>query len=469
MKKNILLLFAAFATLAASAQTKVEIDGIWYNLISKAKQAEVTYRGSSYNSYSNEYTGVVTIPATVTHNGVEYSVTSIGGSAFRDCSSLTAITLPESVTSIGSSAFSGCSSLTAITIPEGVTSIEFQAFWGCSSLTAITIPEGVTSIGLQAFWGCSSLTAINIPEGVTSIGQSAFSGCRKLTAINIPENSQLTSIGYEAFEGCSGLTSISIPEGVTSIGEYAFSSCNSLTTIVLPKSVGYISSKAFAGCPELTDVYCYAETVPSTYSNAFDGSYPEYATLHVPASAINSYMATAPWSSFGTIKTIENVTLEKCATPTISYVDGEVVFTCETEEVTFISETTENIAGNRNDAKFAVIPTYTLTAYATKENYEDSDPVSLTLCWIPCSEAHESEETSILTIPSKPVLISARDGVLTLSGLAEGTAVAAYNTAGTPLATATATDGTATLATGLDAGNIAIVKMGDYSIRIAIK
>ena len=82
MKKSILLLFAAFATLVANAQTKVEIDGIWYILVSKVKQAEVTSKGDPY--YYNEYSGSgsITIPATVTYNGVEYSVTSIGSHVF---------------------------------------------------------------------------------------------------------------------------------------------------------------------------------------------------------------------------------------------------------------------------------------------------------------------------------------------------------------------------------------------------
>ena len=123
MKKHLLFLFAALLSLAASAQTKVEIDGIWYNLVSKVKQAEVTYKGSSYYEYTGEYSGSITIPAIVTHEGKEYSVTSIGDEAFRDCTSLTAITLPESVTSIGRDAFHGCWGLTTITIPESVTSI----------------------------------------------------------------------------------------------------------------------------------------------------------------------------------------------------------------------------------------------------------------------------------------------------------------------------------------------------------
>ena len=228
-KKVLVAFFAVLMPLVASAE-KVEIDGIWYNLIKKVKTAEVIYKGNSPDSYSNEYSGSITIPATVTHNGVEYNVTSIGGDAFAYCSSLTAITIPEGVTSIGNSAFAYCTNLTDITLPESVTSIGNSAFRDCSSLTDITLPEGVTSIGERAFGGCSSLTAI-----------------------------------------------------------------------VLPKNVKYIYSEAFAGCSELTDVYCYAESVPSTKADAFDGSYPEYATLHVPTNALGSYKATAPWNCFGNI------------------------------------------------------------------------------------------------------------------------------------------------------------------------
>ena len=117
MKKHLLILFAALLPLVASAE-KVEIDGIWYNLYSDESQAEVTYKGDRSWDY-DEYSGSITIPATVTHNGVEYSVTSIGEEAFYGCSSLTAINIPEGsqLASIGDEAFEDCSSLTAITLP----------------------------------------------------------------------------------------------------------------------------------------------------------------------------------------------------------------------------------------------------------------------------------------------------------------------------------------------------------------
>ena len=75
-KKVLVAFFAVLMPLVASAE-KVEIDGIWYNLVSKAKQAEVTYKGDSYDSY-DEYSGSITIPATITYEDVTYSVTSIG-------------------------------------------------------------------------------------------------------------------------------------------------------------------------------------------------------------------------------------------------------------------------------------------------------------------------------------------------------------------------------------------------------
>ena len=109
----------------------------------------------------------------------------------------------------------------------------------------------------------------------------------------------MTWIGDGAFSVCSGLTSVTIPNSVTSIGYWAFSGCSGLTSVTIGNSVERIGSGAFRDCLELLDVYCYAEKVPSTESNAFDGSYPEYITLHVPDASFDSFRATGPWSCFG--------------------------------------------------------------------------------------------------------------------------------------------------------------------------
>ena len=202
--------------------------------------------GASDYSYNYDY--VPTSLKTVIITGA----TSIGGSAFRYCRSLTSVEIPNSVTSIGNYAFNYCTSLTSVVIGDSVISIGGGAFYNCSSLTSIVIPNSVTRIGGSAFYDCSSLTSIVIPSSVTSIGDSAFSGCRSLKSIVIPNS--LTRIGGSAFYDCSSLSSIVIPSSVTSIGDSAFSGCKSLTSIVIPNSVTSIGDRAFYNCTSLTKV-----------------------------------------------------------------------------------------------------------------------------------------------------------------------------------------------------------------------
>ena len=259
--------------LLASAQVKVEINGIWYNLTTENKQAAITFKGSSFDEYENEYSSSITIPATVTHEGVDYSVTSIGEKAFSNCSGLITINIPESVTSIGYNAFLGCSSLTTINIPENVTSIGTSAFAYCSNLTAINIPKNVTSIGDRAFYKCSDLTAINIPESIESIGKWAFGHCISLTIFTIPEG--IRRIEYATFFDCSGLTTITIPSSAKYIGDYAFSGCSGLTAIT-----------------------CKAATPPTIDGpKTFDGV-TKTTSLYIPEGSIEEYKNANYWKEF---------------------------------------------------------------------------------------------------------------------------------------------------------------------------
>ena len=195
-------------------------------------------------------------------------VTAIGASAFKGCTNLSSITIPNSVTSIGEFTFYGCSSLTSITIPDSVTSIGNFTFYGCSSLESITIPNGVTSIGNGTFQGCTGLTSITIPNGVTSIGVSAFQDCTKLTSITIPDS--VTSINGSAFTGCTSLTSITIPNSVKSIGPYAFKGCTSLKSITIPNSVTSINPYTFQDCTSLESI-TIPDSVTSIGVSAFQG------------------------------------------------------------------------------------------------------------------------------------------------------------------------------------------------------
>lgn len=303
----------------------VEINGIYYNLVSKAKEAHVTQHPNK------KYKGEIAIPETVEFEGDTYIVTSIEDKAFQINFGLTSVTIPESVKSIGQSAFQGCTELVSVTIPNSVTSINRQTFWMCGKLGSIKIPESVTYIGVSAFaecialssidipnsvssidklafYRCYSLTEVTIPNSVTSLGNMVFKECTNLVSVNIPNS--LVSISQEAFEDCTSLSAVIIPNSINTIDKKAFYNCKALTTVTIGSGTNSIQSESFASCSELKDVYCYAENVPYTYSDAFKDSYTEYAILYVPAVSVNSYKQSVPWNAFKDIVAMEGSAVE---------------------------------------------------------------------------------------------------------------------------------------------------------------
>ena len=279
-------------------------------------------------------------------------ITKIGDEAFRGCSNLTSVTIPDSVTTIGDVAFAWCSSLTSVTIPDSVTSIGDVAFRNCDSLTSVTIGDSVTTIGKMAFAYCSSLKNVTFGDSITEIGEMAFDGCsslirvyianiaawcqirfigsysnplhvagalflndKKVTNLIIPDsvtqiNSEtfkncftittvtigdsVTTIGDSAFRNCDCLTSVTIGDSVTTIGNRAFMDCDILTSVTIGESVTSIGDYAFAYCGSLTSLYCKATTPPKC------GSQILYATANthimVPLESLGAYNSANYWS-----------------------------------------------------------------------------------------------------------------------------------------------------------------------------
>ena len=348
-----------------------EVEGICYNITNSSEPytVEVTCQ---YESTSNNYADwtSISIPTTVTYNGITYAVTSIGNEAFWCSSSLTSITIPQSITSIGDYAFGNCSSLTFITIPNRVTNIGKSAFSGCSSLTSITIPNSVTSIGVGIFAGCKALTSISIksanpyydsrdncnaiiekatntliagcqntiiPNSVTSIEDYALSSI-PITSITIPNG--VTSIGKRAFSSCSSLTSITIPNSVTNIGQEAFHGCYSLASIkvetgnsnydsrdncnaiihtatntliqgcqntIIPNSVTSIGDNAFYGCSSLTSI-----DIPNSVTNIGDGAFLQCSNL--TSVIIPNSVTSIGVEAFGGCRSLTSVTIPESVT-----------------------------------------------------------------------------------------------------------------------------------------------------------
>ena len=370
---------------------------------------------------------------------------------------ITTVFINDGVTSVGNYAFFGCSGLTSVTIGNNVTSIGDHAFQKCSSLTSVTIPNSVMSIGDFAFGLCSCLTSVTIGNSVTSIGNWAFYDCSGLTSVTI--GNSVTSIGDKAFYGCSGLTSITIPNSVTSIGGYAFYGCNNLATIVS------LIENPFKIDDERNNIATFSK---DTYMNA---------TLYVPKGTIDKYKATNGWRDFLFIEEGEGPggdipEIKKCATPTISYGDDKLTFSCATEGATcqYTISDTDIKAGKGNEVQLCA--TYNISVYATKEGYENSEVATATLCWIdaePKQDGTKDAEDNVTEVSAMPVLIQTAGNIISIQGVAEGTELSVYNTAGLKLNSAKANSGITTLNTALPSGSTAIVKIGEKAVNVLVK
>ena len=301
MKKQLLLVLLALMPMMVSAE-EVEIDGLWYNLVSKAKFAElIQYKNSE------QYSGELVIPTTVVYEEIEYDVTIIASRAFYNCKGLTSIVIPNSISSIGSDAFLGCDNLNAVYITDikEWCSISFSSMYSNPLVIAhdlylnneqienLVIPNFVTEIADYAFAG-SSFISVAIPNSMETIGESAFQECYSLNGVYISDieawcrifffnylsnplcyshhlymngeeikdlvvPNSITKINNFTFEECYGLTSLTIPNNVTSIGNEAFAGCSGLTSLNIPNSVTSIGNGAFEGCSGLTSL-----TIPNS-------------------------------------------------------------------------------------------------------------------------------------------------------------------------------------------------------------
>lgn len=183
---------------------------------------------------------------------IEDGVKEIGNYAFMDCHGLGKVGLPDSIQVIGEAAFSHCENLKEIKFPFGLAEIGEMAFSDCKSLSRVLIPGSVKVINALTFARCEKLESVTMQKGVSVIGDMAFKACPMLKSVEMPTGIQV--IGESAFTECVKLKEIHLPFGIAKIGEMAFDECIGLTQVTIPGSVKLIDRSTFAGCKKLDTV-----------------------------------------------------------------------------------------------------------------------------------------------------------------------------------------------------------------------
>ena len=443
------------------------------------------------------------------------SVKAIGENAFCDCSNLSSANLPSSITviengtfawceklksiifpnglvRIGSMAFQNCG-LTSISLPEKLTTIESSAFASCNGIETIQIPASVVSIGESAFWNkglksisiaagnsvydsrnnCNSIieTATNtllfgcqgsfVPDGVEKIANRAFVGCEGLTSIIIP--SSVKSVGEFAFDTCPMLASVILNEGLESLGTQAFCRCSALDAITLPSTLREIGQFAFSGT-NLANISSMIEEPFEIDASVFQSLYSR-ATLYVPDGTKAKYQSIEAWKRFANIIEVT----KQCEKPTITYENGQLKYECATDGANFITSISDTDIMSHLGSIVDLTVTYTVNVVATATGYKNSEPATATLCWIDSNPKTEGIENGIAQVRANAVLIQSHDGTLNIEGVADGTDIAVYSSAGMMVGSTKASCSSTSVLTGLRNGEIAIVKIGDKSVKVIMK
>lgn len=203
---------------------------------------------------------------------------TIGEKAFKGCTDLTSITIPDSVTNIDKCAFLGCEKLTTVNI--GIKSVNyFSDVFRNLNVDSVNIGDGATSIGKEAFKNCQKLTRVTIPNSVKTIDDRAFIKCTSLGEVTIRNKQQtnntnanvLCKVGEMAFMGCKRLTEVDIPNSVTRIEMCAFLGCESLTKISIPDNVKTLEEFIFFNCNNLEEISLPSNKSLKTDEDSFAG------------------------------------------------------------------------------------------------------------------------------------------------------------------------------------------------------
>lgn len=485
MKKylfTLICLLFTYHSWATVFQVKNE-DGvtIYYSVLSSSTCAVCG------NGNANSYSGDVKVPSSVEYKGKMLDVVLVASSTFRNCTNLTSVILPNSIERIGTNVFEYSSNLKEVVIPSSVTEFGSSAFSYCSNLMSVKFNCRIKKIDSFFFEDCYNLGNIIIPSTVEEVNSRAFAGCTSMTDFIVANgNKHLTTIdgvlfnadttSFIGFPAGRAVNHYSIPSGVKTIKYMAFNKNPYITSITIPSSVTKVEMHALSGNPKLEKIRIEATTPPEceVYALGLDGKLT--ITLEVPAGSKAAYEANSEWNKCWEIVeynpndgSVNSDSQKKCAMPTISYSEGKLKFSCETEDVEFCSSITNEDIRAYNTQEIDLAKTYNISVYAKKVNYASSDEVKAILVWATNPQSSVTTLTKETSIESIPLLITQAEGKVTVGGLQDNVIITAYSVDGTKVATSKAIGNTTTLNLSSLIGKIALLKVDGKSAKILIK
>ena len=245
-------------------QYSFQEDGLYYNILSEEDgTVELTYNGTM-----GSYSGDITIPDHVLHNGKKYTVVRIGDDTFRQCEDLVAIVMPQTLQSLGNNVFMGSNKLATLSFPDNVSEMGDSVIRNCLSFRSVRMPSSMTYVPPYFFTGCWKLRSVHLPEGVTTLRRDAFGGSA-IDSITLPRSLRVIERGV--FWTCFSMKTIRIPAGVERIGDFAFWHCDSLRDVYVEWKEPLEITNIFQ---DLTDV-----------------------NLHVPKGSAEAYRKAEGWKS----------------------------------------------------------------------------------------------------------------------------------------------------------------------------
>lgn len=191
---------------------------------------------------------------------------------------------------------------------EGITAVGANAFRHCTLLEKITLPNTVTRISANAFEG-SGIKSIVFPDKVTLIGHYTCQDCTALESVILP--SKLTGIWSSVFKGCTSLKKLTLNKGLKEIGSYGFQNCTSLESVILPSTMTKLAVECFKGCTSLKRMYVLANTPPTIVNNNALSDNAADLEIVVPTGCSETYKNATNWSSYDSrIRELDIPTLE---------------------------------------------------------------------------------------------------------------------------------------------------------------